>query len=86
MWVRGLKHEEIEKLERSIDVAPRVGAWIETKVKMLDILEDLYVAPRVGAWIETEERIRLYRSSRSHPRPGNRCGSVFTFLPPDTNN
>ena len=26
------------------------------------------------------------RSSRSHPRPGNRCGSVFTFLPPDTNN
>ena len=25
------------------------------------------------------------RSSRTHPRPGNRCGSVFTFLPPDTN-
>ena len=26
------------------------------------------------------------RSSRSHPRTGNRCGSVFTFLLPDTNN
>ena len=25
------------------------------------------------------------RSSRTPPRTGNRCGSVFTFLPPDIN-
>ena len=37
---------------RGWNVAPRVGAWIETQKVMLDF--DLAeVAPRVGAWIET---------------------------------
>ena len=39
------------------DVAPRVGAWIETKraVFRLDIAGG--VAPRVGAWIETVMKV-----------------------------
>ena len=35
-----------------IKVAPRVGAWIETRVFNAANVES-YVAPRVGAWIET---------------------------------
>ena len=38
-----------------IDVAPLVGAWIETSYIEDDKL-DLDVAPLVGAWIETENR------------------------------
>ena len=34
------------------DVAPRVGAWIET-LSFAISLRALKVAPRVGAWIET---------------------------------
>ena len=34
------------------NVAPRVGAWIETS-KTLNTLDLNMVAPRVGAWIET---------------------------------
>jgi len=37
------------------DVAPRVGAWIETKAKGHDAWS-CDVAPRVGAWIETSIR------------------------------
>ena len=33
-------------------VAPRVGAWIETQLALLN-KDILSVAPRVGAWIET---------------------------------
>jgi len=33
-------------------VAPRVGAWIETLIKVCRLFTK-NVAPRVGAWIET---------------------------------
>ena len=33
-------------------VAPRVGAWIETAIKLY-VYRLIGVAPRVGAWIET---------------------------------
>ena len=36
-----------------MQVAPRVGAWIETN-KDKACLTKARVAPRVGAWIETE--------------------------------
>ena len=36
-------------------VAPRVGAWIETK-RTTPISTVKAVAPRVGAWIETTPR------------------------------
>ena len=34
-------------------VAPRVGAWIETKPRDYETKIMYAVAPRVGAWIET---------------------------------
>ena len=36
-----------------MNVAPRVGAWIETKL-IIEHIQYYYVAPRVGAWIETD--------------------------------
>ena len=38
-----------------LEVAPRVGAWIET-MHALRQPRNVTVAPRVGAWIETDER------------------------------
>ena len=51
MWVRGLKRE---KNYNNIvtDVAPYVGAWIETTMNER-LIQSLFVAPYVGAWIET---------------------------------
>ena len=37
------------------EVAPRVGAWIETSIKYAENSNKI-VAPRVGAWIETFKR------------------------------
>ena len=52
MWVRGLKHVVVTEGEERCEVAPYVGAWIETW--LLPWLESgLVVAPYVGAWIET---------------------------------
>ena len=52
VWVRGLKPELGGHAIHVIDVAPRVGAWIETNMVKLEC-ESTRVAPRVGAWIET---------------------------------
>ena len=56
-WGRGLKqdwHKRSRLVNRDRDVAPRVGAWIETLTKKaLMAHESIRVAPRVGAWIET---------------------------------
>ena len=50
----------------SMDVAPRVGAWIETKVHHILFL--IYqVAPRVGAWIETDNAAKSLSIISSHP-------------------
>ena len=52
VWVRGLKHK-IRVIRRVVlDVAPRVGAWIETFIWFV-YEPKKSVAPRVGAWIET---------------------------------
>ena len=51
----------------TIVVAPRVGAWIETKgtPKSVYIAP---VAPRVGAWIETTRKSVIYSGIfLSHP-------------------
>ena len=37
---------------QAIAVAPRVGAWIETRTPAMIPIAGI-VAPRVGAWIET---------------------------------
>ena len=52
MWVRGLKPVDCYYVVRVVTVAPRVGAWIETR-RLLLCRTGRYVAPRVGAWIET---------------------------------
>ena len=61
-WVRGLKliyHYE-ENTENN--VAPYVGAWIETRHVPLNV-QPLSVAPYVGAWIETVTGQRTATSS-----------------------
>ena len=52
VWVRGLKLREAALCLRYSNVAPRVGAWIETYTDESEGMGAL-VAPRVGAWIET---------------------------------
>ena len=51
-WVRGLKHRLHPHQEPEKDVAPYVGAWIETLLGILRVFNNS-VAPYVGAWIET---------------------------------
>ena len=50
-WARGLKLMSAYRLTLT-NVAPCVGAWIETVVVVLSNTAD-EVAPCVGAWIET---------------------------------
>ena len=52
VWVRGLKLKTLLNYTQTGNVAPRVGAWIETDTPTEWGLAD-NVAPRVGAWIET---------------------------------
>ena len=52
MWVRGLKRSGTMVLLIPLEVAPHVGAWIETPIFLRDY-KRLQVAPHVGAWIET---------------------------------
>ena len=48
-------------------VAPRVGAWIETK-NIASVYDPSKVAPRVGAWIETSNTQNWdTTASMSHP-------------------
>ena len=59
VWVRGLKLLSHFNPLCLSDVAPRVGAWIETKEAiLLGKVGD--VAPRVGAWIETFVKRKLF--------------------------
>ena len=54
VWVRGLKQHRRKKTFVRDNVAPRVGAWIETTFCLSALLRQ-NVAPRVGAWIETND-------------------------------
>ena len=66
MWVRGLKHGGHRSMRRSCQVAPYVGAWIETLLPVL-VNPDRMVAPYVGAWIETSRNRGRRNLARSHP-------------------
>ena len=48
------------------EVAPYVGAWIETTEKPF-LMARLKVAPYVGAWIETYASAAAARAQASHP-------------------
>ena len=50
-------------------VAPRVGAWIETRQKRKPTLT-MRVAPRVGAWIETISILEEVKNAVVAPRVG----------------
>jgi len=65
-WVRGLKLLNMCIAYIDLLVAPRVGAWIETKAIGRSTTE-FTVAPRVGAWIETSKILTTSRSLQSHP-------------------
>ncbi len=52
MWVRGLKHTFDLTMMSRAEVAPYVGAWIETTAGAVAWV-CILVAPYVGAWIET---------------------------------
>ena len=47
-------------------VAPYVGAWIETTIRMASHTLPT-VAPYVGAWIETETNPSVPVATESHP-------------------
>ena len=68
VWVRGLKLCQCSETARCAEVAPRVGAWIETCMR-LDGMTAYLVAPRVGAWIETRhpDDGNPYHYGTSHP-------------------
>ena len=67
-WARGLKRL-VDKLWSFVQVAPRVGAWIETPRKRRKA-PAAQVAPRVGAWIETRARLYYLSSIAVAPRVG----------------
>ena len=65
-WVRGLKPTKVSELENDTDVAPYVGAWIETCLRTRTRFL-LGVAPYVGAWIETFGYSVKDKKIKSHP-------------------
>ena len=58
MWVRGLKLRQRVNNLKFVNVAPHVGAWIETDEEK-EFRSRLAVAPHVGAWIETRAICKL---------------------------
>ena len=54
-WVRGLKLLQPKLYQHQLQVAPLVGAWIETSRERLEYSLSK-VAPLVGAWIETDNQ------------------------------
>ena len=69
VWVRGLKLLRQYILGGGKQVAPRVGAWIETKARIARC-RHLLVAPRVGAWIETSTSASPLSNFAVAPRVG----------------
>ena len=65
-WVRGLKLRCHVTMCVEREVAPYVGAWIETRHEQ-PRPERHQVAPYVGAWIETSFIVFLTSLSTSHP-------------------
>ena len=66
MWVRGLKLLLVVFSVKILNVAPYVGAWIETDINS-HFVGGQPVAPYVGAWIETEKEPLSCYTVESHP-------------------
>ena len=69
VWARGLKPQRQSVLTVARSVAPRVGAWIETRASD-SCSPPAPVAPRVGAWIETKRTPSLSMAGKVAPRVG----------------
>ena len=66
---RGLKQLQDGRQVRNVCVAPRAGAWIETRsIHRSGRLQ--LVAPRAGAWIETSHVEDMGNSASVAPRAG----------------
>ena len=76
--MRGLKQQHAARYDGLHNVAPRVGAWIETTGHGGVRLGD-EVAPRVGAWIETNMEIMTLHVDDVAPRVG---AWIETYPPP----
>ena len=72
MWVRGLKPYINGNGNITDEVAPYVGAWIETDREFDIVNSDEEVAPYVGAWIET----RLTTITTTSKSSRTLCGCV----------
>ena len=66
MWERGLKRDYHSGCRPHRQVAPYVGAWIETG-KTIGKINSIAVAPYVGAWIETGQARRYADPGASLP-------------------
>ena len=52
-----MKHEFHTRPQCGGDVAPHVGAWVETSINKPK-KNNHYVAPHVGAWVETSTPLK----------------------------
>ena len=68
-WARGLKLGHAHLGGLLVCVAPRVGAWIETR-STNEQRNVQHVAPRVGAWIETAASRKTSCARAVAPRVG----------------
>ena len=68
-WGRGSKPFSYDYDPIPAEVAPRVGAWIETMAGITTSLQRR-VAPRVGAWIETMNGRSVWSAKAVAPRVG----------------
>ena len=57
------------QIDRGCAVAPRAGAWIETRIECRNASMS-GVAPRAGAWIETTMNHSLSSSGKGRPPRG----------------
>ena len=60
------------------NVAPYVGAWIETDFRLL-VLDSTIVAPYVGAWIETSRSATAAASNQVAPYVGAWIETLFAM-------
>ena len=84
VWVRGLKPLYHHTLIVSCLVAPRVGAWIETR-EIAHVSLETVVAPRVGAWIETRLAGKEVGAATVAPRVGAWIETPKSTSSSDTN-
>ena len=67
--MRGLKRLIVGQDMHQWEVAPHVGAWIETRFPTR-LRKQVIVAPHVGAWIETDKNSLTWNAVRVAPHVG----------------